>query len=188
VLWADVAAAPFFAASGLLALAGLMKLRDPGPLVRVLRQARLPSSQPSVRIFGLIESMAGVAAFIRPGLVTGAAVAALYLGFSLFLLWLLVQQIPVTSCGCLGARETPPSVIHLALNACAATAAIAVAAGAEPSGIVPFVVDLSYRAIPFVIGLVAIAYAAYLAVAFLPNALSSYGRVAAGGAGGPERS
>jgi hypothetical protein len=185
VVSADVVAAPFFIASALLAVGGLTKLRDPVPLARVLRQARLPSGQPAVRAFGLAETTAGVAALVRPGLVTGAAVGALYVGFSAFLLWLLVERIPVTSCGCLGARETPPSIIHLVLNACAAAAAVAVAAGAEPSGIVPFAVDLSYRAIPFVIGLAATAYAAYLALAFLPNALSSYGRVAAGG---PERS
>jgi hypothetical protein len=188
VVSADVAAAPFFIASALLAVAGLAKLRDPLPLARVLRQARLPSIPLGVRAFGLAETTAGVAGLIRPGFVTGVAVAALYVGFSVFLLWLLVRHIPVTSCGCLGAREAPPSVIHLALNACAAAAAVAVAAGAEPSGILPFAADLSYRAIPFVIGMTAIAYAAYLAVAFLPTALSSYGRVAAGGASGPERS
>ena len=188
MLWADIAAAPFFIASALLAVAGLAKLRDPLPLTRVLRQARLPASRLAVRVFGLAETAAGVAGLVRPGLVTGAAIGALYIGFSAFLLWLLARNIPVTSCGCLGAREAPPSVIHLALNACATAAAVAVAAGASPSGIVPFAVDLSYRAIPFVIGTAAIAYAAYLAVAFLPTALSSYGRVAAGGAGGPERS
>jgi hypothetical protein len=188
VLTADVAAAPFFIASALLAVAGLAKLRDPGPLVGVLRQARLGSSRHSVQAFALAETTAGIAGLARPGLVTGAAVAVLYVGFGVFLLWLLVQQVPVTSCGCLGAREAPPSVIHLALNVCAAAAAVAVAAGAKPSGIVPFTIDLSYRAIPFVIGMAAIAYAAYLAVAFLPTALSSYGQIAAGGTGGTERS
>jgi hypothetical protein len=177
-MWPDVVAAPFYVASALLVLAGVTKLRDPSSLVRVLRQARVVSSRAIVKAFGSLEVAAGTAALIRPGFLTGVAVAALYVTFSGFLLWVLVERVPVTSCGCLGARETPPSVVHLVLNVCAAAAAAAVAAGITPSGVLPFAIDLSYLAVPFLIGAAAIAYAAYLAVAFLPAALSSYQRVA----------
>ncbi len=77
-MW-DVLAGPFLAAGGLLVAGGLPKLRDPLPLVRALRSARLPAGGPFVRGLAAAEVVLGVAAVLAPGRVTAALVALAYL-------------------------------------------------------------------------------------------------------------
>ncbi len=175
---AGIVAAPFFVASTILALGGVAKVREPEHLSQVLRVTELPSRLAFVRIVGCFELAAGVAALIRPDVWTGTAVSALYALFALFLVWVIARKVPVSSCGCLGARETPPSLIHVVLNLGAVAAAVTVASGIRPAGLVSFLAHLSYLGVPFVIGASAIGYLAYLSVALLPTALSSYTRTA----------
>jgi hypothetical protein len=81
-----------------------------------LRALRLPSSLALVRLLGLGEVVVGAAAgitFSRPLLVL---VAAAYLAFAAFVTAALATDAPIQSCGCLGQTDTPPSVVHVALN------------------------------------------------------------------------
>ncbi len=112
---------PVLAFLTLLALAGAMKVARPAATSGALRAAKLPSSILVVRALGALEVAAGVV-----GVVTGdgravAMAAVLYGGFAWFVLNAIRRHLPISSCGCLGAAETPPSLIHVTVNLVAMT-------------------------------------------------------------------
>ena len=125
-MW-DVLAGPFLAAGALLVAGGLPKLRDPLPLVRALRSARLPAGGPFVRGLAAAEVALGVAAVLAPGRVTAALVAAAYLLFSAFVALARHRGGVLGSCGCFGRPDTPATGAHLVLTAALAATAAAVA-------------------------------------------------------------
>src|SRR5690606_6627158 len=100
----------------LLLLAGVQKLIDPSPTAGALRSAGFPSHRNLVRLLAAVEVIVGGSFFVAggPWPVLGAAV--LYLGFAGFVALALTRNLPVSSCGCLGKVDTPPSVVHVAVN------------------------------------------------------------------------
>ena len=100
----------------LLVLAGSKKLVDPAPTVGALRSAGWPSAGPLVRLLGAVEM--GVAGWflVAGGPVPAILGALLYAGFAVFVGRALVRDVPISSCGCLGSRDTPPSVSHAVVN------------------------------------------------------------------------
>ncbi|MGG5257951.1 MauE/DoxX family redox-associated membrane protein [Phycicoccus avicenniae] len=130
----SVLAVPFLAAAALLVLAGAPKVVRPGDLVRALRSTGLPAPAVGVRVFAAVEVLAGVAAVVVPSRVTGAAVAVLYAGFTAFVARALLRGGVLSSCGCFGKADTPPTWTHAALTGAAALvgAGVAVAAPADP--------------------------------------------------------
>jgi len=131
-----VLAAPFFVACGLLALAGTEKAIRPSPTSRALSLARLPSAQWAVRVGGAGEAALGVAAATTGSRPLAALVAVSYALFAGFVCLALTRGTPLSSCGCLGKVDTPPTAAHVMLNvsiaavgiACAATGQVSVAA------------------------------------------------------------
>jgi hypothetical protein len=117
------------AAAGLLLIpSGLAKLRHPTVSHRALRAVGLPSRLAPVRTFGLLELLTGVSAVVSKAPAAAVAVAVLYAGFAAFVLVVLWKRAPLASCGCFGALDTPPSVLHVAVDAgLAATASLAAA-------------------------------------------------------------
>jgi methylamine utilization protein MauE len=178
----DLLTPPFFAAAALVVASGGAKLRHPGPAVRALQAARLPSSPPAVRAIGAVEIVVGLSCLIAPGRLSAAALAALYAGFAAFLARLIRAGVPGASCGCLGRQDAAPSLLHLALDVAAGTTA-ALVAMSPPSGIVAFSARLPLLGLPFLLGTALIAFLAYLAAAYLPEAFSAY----AGRGRGPSR-
>jgi len=169
----------FFAAAGLVVFSGAMKLRHHGPAGRALGVLRLPSGPWTVRAIGLVEMGIGMWCLAAPGRASAVFLALLYAAFGAFVALLMRVRAPLTSCGCLGNEESPPSLAHVVLDlAAAATAALV--ASSPPSGVIPFAARLPLGGVPFVTGTVLIAYLAYLAVAHLPLVFWSYGRSAAG--------
>lgn len=100
----------------LLALAGIYKVADPAPTSGALRAAGLPASPHLVRLLGLIEIGVGVIGIVWGGPVPSMLGAMLYTGFLVFVLEALRRRLPISSCGCLGATETPPTVAHVVVN------------------------------------------------------------------------
>jgi hypothetical protein len=166
-MW-SVAGGPFLAASALLVLAGVPKLKDPMPLVRALRSVRLPASRGLVRGLALVEVILGVSAVVHPGRLTGAAVSVSYLAFTAFVALTLHRGGVLGSCGCFGRPDTPPNVAHLAV-----TAVFAAAAGAL--ALVPPTDPVWTPATPQVLALAAFAalvgWLAYLVLAVLPTTI-----------------
>jgi hypothetical protein len=101
---------------GLLALAGGMKMVNPELTSGALRAAQLPDSRILVRTIGLVEVLVGVSGVVVGNSIAAFLAAALYAGFAWFVINALRQRLPISSCGCLGATETPPGLNHVVLN------------------------------------------------------------------------
>jgi hypothetical protein len=124
-------AGPFAAFAVLLAVAGVAKAYRPLSTVRALRSVRLPGSSALVRLLGAGEAILGVIALVVAGPLPGALVALSYAGFAAFVLYARARGGSISSCGCFGKPDTPPTAAHVAVNAGAAL--IAAAAAAWPS-------------------------------------------------------
>lgn len=172
----DALAAPFFIAAALLALAGASKVHRPRPLTRALRTLGLPATGAAVRAFGALEVGIGGLALADPAPAIALALAAMYGGFSLFLLYAIIARVPLDSCGCLGEREAPPSGVHVVLDLIAVGVSIVVARSSL-EGAPLFIAHLSYRAVPFTLGAAAAAYLAYLSAAFAHEVLGAPSQV-----------
>ena len=118
---------PFLAISALLVVAGSMKVYRPKFTVGALRAARLPAGPSLVRGLGLGELVVGIGAIVNGSPLWATAVAVFYIGFAGFVIHALRSGIPISSCGCFGSPDTPPSVGHVVLNSAATAVALAVA-------------------------------------------------------------
>ncbi|MFQ6171990.1 MauE/DoxX family redox-associated membrane protein [Oryzobacter sp. R7] len=127
MLW-QVLAVPYAAAAVLLVVAGAPKVLDPGDLHRAVRSVGMPVGREAVRAFALAEVVVGVAALAVPGPATALLLAALYAGFTAFVVVALRSGGVVSSCGCFGKADTPPTVAHAVLTGGAALAGLAAAA------------------------------------------------------------
>jgi hypothetical protein len=170
----DAIAGPLAAAAALLAIAGVEKIRRPVPTIDALRALGLDAPPLSARALGVVELAIGLGCLAAPSLVAlDAALAALYAGFAGFVALLLLRGVEDVSCGCLGAEESRPSVVHLALNlACAGIGVAAVVAG--PRDLPQVLSDTPLAGAPFVLAVATAAYLAYKAMTLLPRALSAY--------------
>ena len=160
---------PFLLAVAVLLTAAVAKLADPRPTALALRAAGLPVA-PSVVRAGAAAELA-VALLAVTGSAAGAALlAATYAAFGAFVAVALRRRTPLRSCGCLGKADTPPSRLHLALDAGAAMVGMVAAAGgglpvvehARAAGAGP--------ALAFVALLAVGTYACHVALAVLPLA------------------
>ncbi|MBM6401003.1 MauE/DoxX family redox-associated membrane protein [Phycicoccus sonneratiae] len=125
---------PFLAAAALLVLAGAPKVVRPGDLRRALRSAGLPAPAAGVRAFAAVEVAVGLAALLVPGRSTAVLVALLYAGFTAFVVRALGRGGVLSSCGCFGKADTPPTRVHALLTGLAALvgAVLAVAPPTDP--------------------------------------------------------
>ncbi len=162
-----------YVAAGMLVVAGAAKLRRPEPTVRALWEAGLRSSPAIARAVGAVELVVGAAVLIRPMPVATLALSAVYLSFAIFLGYLIWARPEATSCGCLGGRDAPPNLLHLALNTVAATAGALVAFLPVPS--LPTIArDLGWTSLLFVAGTAFAGYLTYVVATDLPAAFHAY--------------
>jgi hypothetical protein len=169
--------APFLAAAVLVAAAGALKLRRPADTAQALRTQGLPGTAPVVRLLGLAELV--VAGLALAGLAAGAvALAVLYAAFSGFVLLALLRGRPLSSCGCFGAPDTPPSWWHVAVTASAALCCALVAAG--PAAGLPEVVAAGAGPLLAALsGAVVVGALAFAVIAELPPVLAAAARPSA---------
>jgi hypothetical protein len=116
--------APFLAATVLLGAAGVVKTIRPSDTANALRATGLPFGSRWVRAGALAEVAIAVSALAAPGPLTAALVAAAYVGFAVFILVALRRGWALSSCGCFGRPDTPPTRAHAVLNAGAAASAV----------------------------------------------------------------
>jgi hypothetical protein len=125
--------APYLAAITLLGAAGVAKAVRPAETANALAGAGLSIGRTWVRVGAVLEAILAVAAWVIPGPVTGGVVAAAYALFAAFIVVALQQGWALTSCGCFGRPDSPPTLAHAALNIGAAACAVWWAA-AWPAG------------------------------------------------------
>lgn len=165
--------APTLIAAGLVVAAGAVKIRRPRALSLVLTSARLPAGVGLVRTLGGIEIVVGVSVLLAAPEAAVLALAGLYVGFSVFLVGVRIAGLPVTSCGCLGETESPPSTLHAVLTGLASAAALCALYSGPVS--LPEVFDELgvVESAAWLFGAGAVGYSAYLTAAyFTPLALS----------------
>ena len=133
-------AGPFIVTAALLAGGGALKVLRPAPTARALGQMGLPSSPGLVRLGAAAEVVVAAGALAVASPPFAALVSLSYLGFAAFVAAALRRGAPLSSCGCFGVDDTPPTGVHLAINLAAAV--VAGAAALTGGGGLPAVASL----------------------------------------------
>ena len=123
------ASALVLAGAVLLVVAGVGKVRRPSYTAGAIKSVGVRVKRRSVTLLGTAEVAIGLAAFVASGPVPSTLVGLSYLGFTGFLVLALRKGGAMSSCGCLGRPDTPPTRTHAVLTAALGTAAIATAVG-----------------------------------------------------------
>ncbi|MGI8682088.1 MAG: MauE/DoxX family redox-associated membrane protein [Mycobacteriales bacterium] len=173
-------AGPYLAAALLLAVAGAPKVLRPESATRALASLRLPSSTALVRGLGAAELAIAGAALATRGPLAPGLVAASYAVFSGVVALALVRGGVLSSCGCFGRPDTPPTRTHLAVTLGFAATAVAVAV--RPVGRLPEILAGAPMAgLPFLALTSVCVWFAYLALAVLPRSGARAASLAASG-------
>lgn len=161
----------FFLISALLLVSGGGKLLDPGPTAGALRASGLPSSRFLVLLLGVIEIGLGTAALAFGGSPTGWAVAVLYMAFALFVINALLRKLSISSCGCFGKVDTPPTLVHVVVNFLAVVVA-AWGAITDSSSIIDVLRVQPLAGIPYLVFVAAGTYLLFLLLGELPRLIT----------------
>lgn len=163
---------PVLAAAALLALAAPGKLRRPTDTANALGQLGLPRSTALVRLLGVGEVALAAAVWLRPTALVLTALAVAYLGFAAFVAVALRSGTSLSSCGCFGRPDTPPTAVHLAVVAAAGLAAGAAAVTGSAS-LSEVVTDGQWYGVPMLLAVVLTTFLAWAALAVLPRVVAA---------------
>ncbi len=81
-----------------------------------MRLSGLPASSLAVRVGALAEIGVAAGAMVTGAPVFCIAVGLSYMAFAAFVAVALVRGLPLSSCGCLGEPDSPPTVAHVGLD------------------------------------------------------------------------
>jgi hypothetical protein len=168
-----VLAGPFVIACAVLALGGAAKAVRPDDTARALRALRLPHARWLVRVGGAVEVVIALGALVVGGPMAAALVALSYVVFAAFVVAARRSGTPLSSCGCFGRIDTPPTTLHVVLDLVAAGVAAAVAFGQPPVALADVVADQPLLGIPFLLLAVTGTYLVFLAFTALPKTLAA---------------
>jgi hypothetical protein len=123
----------FAAASVLLVVAGAPKIVAPTATLQAARQLRLPFlSATTVRLFGAAEVSLAVLAVVVGGRALAVVVGVGYVGFAALVARAVIRG-DVSSCGCFAGEDSPPSLVHVAIDLGLAAAAFLTVRSGPPS-------------------------------------------------------
>jgi hypothetical protein len=134
---------PYLIGCTLLALAGVMKAARPDDTARALAALFGGRSRPlvpfgrlrmAVRTVSGLEAGLGIVALAFPRPLVAGMVAASYLAFAAVVAYARSQGGALASCGCFGTRDTPATLLHVAVDMVLAVAGLLVAVDAPTSG------------------------------------------------------
>lgn len=169
----SVLAGPFVIAGALIVLGGAFKAIDPADTAYALREMGLPHATLLVRAGGVAEVVIGLGALVLGGPVFAALVALSYLAFAGFVVLALRSGSPISSCGCFGKVDTPPSPIHLVIDLLAAGVAVAVAVAGDVVALPDVLADQPLLGIPFILLALTGIYLVFLSFTALPKTLAA---------------
>ena len=173
---------PAAVAAGVLLVAGAAKVVRPDDTARALRIAGLPARPGVVRLGALAEVGIGAAALLGGHAVPRILVALSYVAFTAFLLFAMARHLPLSSCGCFGEPDVPPTTTHVVVDLVAALAVGGAATVGAP-GFVEVLGDQPLAGVPFAV-LVAVGVAAAVLVLTTLPRLHAARSVGASGSGG----
>ena len=153
----------------LLVAAGVLKALRPADTARAVAGAlhRPPSRAwvHTVRALAAGEAALGVAGIVVPSVPVAVAVAVSFAAFAGFVVYARATGGALSTCGCFGSPDTPPTALHAALNALVAAGAVAVAT-AGPDGSLAGVLGRQYLdGVPLVAASAVAAWLAFLVMA-----------------------
>lgn len=164
----------FFIACGLLVLAGLAKAARPGDTARALlllipgwasELTSLNLTRQLVRIVALAEAALGACALAFPRPLTAAGVAVSYTVFLGIVVYARRRGGPLSTCGCFGRPDTPPTTVHVLLNAGFVTTGVAVALRPpNVTTLVPLLANQPWDGVPLLLASGVGVWLAYLAL------------------------
>jgi methylamine utilization protein MauE len=159
----------YLVACALLVAAGLMKVVRPHDTARALAYSfsRWPSrSGPAVvRCAALAEAGLGVVALIGPARPLAVGVACSYAAFGVFVIYARSRGGPLATCGCFGAADTPPTVLHVVVDAVLLVATVSVAVSLPPQPVSTTVAHQYGHGVPLVAASAVAAWLCYLVLA-----------------------
>jgi hypothetical protein len=109
----EVLIGPLAIAALVLALAGVAKLRSPGPAVRAAMVIGLPFRRWLVRALALAEVALAAWCLAAPRALPAAMLAGAYAGFAAIAFVLARRQ---SACGCFGTDDAPATAAHWLLS------------------------------------------------------------------------
>ena len=167
----SVAAGPFTIAALLLVLAGAPKILRPQNALNALHAAGIPAPSVFVRVVAFAELAIGIDAVVNGNRPSAVLVALSYAAFTAFVVRALRRETPLSSCGCFGRADTPPSWTHVLVDLAAVAAAVAVAV--DPGvGIADVVRAQPDAGVPYVLLVATGTLLAFLALTVLPRLLA----------------
>jgi hypothetical protein len=169
----SVLAGPFVIASALIVLGGAFKAIDPADTAHALRALGLPHAALVVRAGGAAEVVIGVGALMVGGPVFAALVAFSYLAFAAFVVFALRSGSPISSCGCFGRVDTPPSLVHVVIDLLAAGVAATVALAGDAVAVPDVLPDQPMLGVPFVLLALTGLSLVFLSFTALPKTLAA---------------
>jgi hypothetical protein len=168
-----VLAGPFAIAAALLVLGGALKALNPGDTALALGELGLPHARPLVRVGGVVEVAVGVGALLVGGSAFAVLVAVSYAAFAVFVLVALRAGRPISSCGCFGKVDTPPSTVHMVIDLVVVVVALAAAVVRDSVALPDVLADQPLAGVPFVLLVLVGMYAVFLSFAALPKTLAA---------------
>jgi hypothetical protein len=170
----SVLAGPFAIAAVVLALGGALKALEPGDTAHALRTLGFPVGRSAVRVGGAVEAVLATAALVTGMSVLVGLVAISYMAFAGVVVVALRSGRPISSCGCFGKVDTPPSWVHIGVDLASAGVAGAAAFAATNEIALPDVLaDQPLAGVPFLL-LVAVGVGfVFLALTALPKTLAA---------------
>jgi hypothetical protein len=158
---APLVTVPFLAAAIVLAGAGAAKLARPTDTAKALRDAGMPLGRRAVRVGAAGEIAVAVATLLWSSPIGAALVALSYTSFAVWVVTALRRGWALSSCGCFGKPDTPPTRAHAALDAAAALCAL-VWAVESPGSLRSVVASTAWHGAAIVVVSVVVAGLAYL--------------------------
>ena len=165
-------AGPFLVTAAILAAGGASKVVRPTSTARAVGEMGLPAGPTLVRVGAAAELAIAAGALAGGGRPFALLVAASYLGFAVFVGVALRRGVPLSSCGCFGVQDTPPTLVHLGFNLAAAAVAGAVALGVSGGGGLSEITAMDGSLLlrgAFVVLTAASVWFAYVALTLLPK-------------------
>jgi hypothetical protein len=176
-----VLAGPFAIATVVLAVGGALKAMAPADTAHALRLLRLPSAPFLVRAGGVFELVVALGALLTGASALAIVVALSYAVFVVVVMLALAAGTPISSCGCLGRVETPPSWVHVGIDVVAVGVAAAAAVAVDEEMALPDVLSRQpLLGLPFLL-LVGVGVAlVFLAFSALPKTMAAARRLRPG--------
>jgi hypothetical protein len=155
-------------AAMLLAAAGAVKAIRPSRTAKALSALGLPESATMVRLGAIAEVAVGLSALAGSWLGM-TLMAASYLFFSAFVVVALRSSTPISTCGCFGEADTPPTLAHIGVTLSAATVSFTAAIVRHPS-LLDVVKHQPAWGLPLLVLSATLAFVSYVLMAVAPLA------------------